>query len=67
MSVVLSVRKCGGLSLENGNVNISLPIEGNTATYSCDAGYRLVGVAIRVCQSNGLWSETAPTCQGIIV
>lgn len=64
-TIVFSVRKCGDLSIENGHINISLPVEGNTATYSCDAGYRLIGIARRVCQRNGLWSKTAPTCQGI--
>ena len=38
-----------------------------TATYSCDTGYNLVGDSNRVCQATGVWSGRAPTCQGIII
>ena len=34
-----------------------------TATYSCDRGYNLVGDSIRRCQDNGQWSGREPTCQ----
>ncbi len=34
----------------------------NTATYTCDDGYNLIGVSDRTCQANGAWSLTAPTC-----
>ena len=37
---------------------------GQTATYSCDAGFNLVGENIRMCQAAGVWSGNAPTCQG---
>lgn len=33
--------------------------------YSCDAGFRLVGVESRRCQPNLEWSSEAPTCQGV--
>ncbi len=36
----------------------------NTATYSCDDGYGLMGDMTRTCQSDGIWSLTAPTCRG---
>ncbi|ELU17721.1 hypothetical protein CAPTEDRAFT_146194, partial [Capitella teleta] len=36
---------------------------GVTATYSCLTGYTLHGSITRVCQSNGQWSNTRPTCQ----
>ena len=29
----------------------------------CEVGYGLVGVAVRVCQANGAWSDNAPICQ----
>ena len=38
---------------------------GQTATYSCDTGYNLVGDSIRTCQATGVWSESEPTCQGM--
>ena len=36
---------------------------GQTATYTCDAGYSLVEGSSRVCQATGVWSGGAPTCQ----
>ena len=38
---------------------------GQTATYSCDTGYNLVGDSTRTCQATGVWSESEPTCQGM--
>ena len=38
---------------------------GQTATYSCDTGYNLVGDSTRMCQATGVWSGSAPTCQGM--
>ena len=35
---------------------------GQTATYSCDPGYNLVGDSTRKCQATGVWSGSAPTC-----
>ena len=37
---------------------------GQTATYSCDTGYNLVGDSTRICQANGRWSGSKPICQG---
>ncbi len=35
------------------------------ATYSCNSGYALTGNTItRVCMNEGIWSGSAPTCQG---
>ena len=36
---------------------------GQTATYSCNTGYNLVGDSIRTCQAEGNWSGSVPTCQ----
>ena len=33
------------------------------ATYSCDAGYGLVGDLTRTCDSADTWSGTEPTCE----
>ena len=39
---------------------------GQTATYSCNAGYNLVGNSTRTCQVTGVWSGSEPTCQGML-
>ncbi len=33
------------------------------AFFSCDNGYIRIGVNFRVCQNNGTWDVTAPSCQ----
>ena len=38
-----------------------------TATYSCNTGYNLVGESTRTCQATGNWSESAPTCQRMLL
>ena len=40
---------------------------GQTATYSCDTGYDLVGDNTRMCQATGVWSENAPICHGMFL
>ena len=35
-----------------------------TATYSCNAGYKLLGNSTRTCQATRLWSGSVPTCLG---
>ena len=39
---------------------------GETATYSCDTGFTLIGDTTRTCQATGLWSGNAPTCQRML-
>ena len=55
---------CGTLSdPTNGDVNLNDGTRyGDTAVYSCDAGYILSGTATRTCLSTGSWSGVAPTC-----
>ena len=40
---------------------------GQTAIYSCNTGYNLVGDSTRTCQATGNWSGSAPTCQSMYV
>ena len=55
---------CGPLSdPANGDVDLSDGTEfGDTAIYSCDAGYILSGTSTRNCLDTGLWSGAEPTC-----
>ncbi len=34
------------------------------ATFTCDNGYTRTGEIFRVCQNDGTWNGSAPTCQG---
>lgn len=36
----------------------------DVAAYSCDEGYSLTGSATQTCGSNGMWTPTAPACDG---
>ena len=36
---------------------------GDTVTYRCDDGYRLIGSATIVCQYDGRWNASIPTCE----
>lgn len=58
------VRDCGNLTdPENGSVDLSEGTSfGSLAIYDCDLGYSLEGPDTRTCQSDGEWSDTAPTC-----
>ncbi|XP_074641314.1 sushi, von Willebrand factor type A, EGF and pentraxin domain-containing protein 1-like [Tubulanus polymorphus] len=38
---------------------------GEVATYSCDTGYRLLGLEQRFCEANEMWSGEAPSCETI--
>ena len=61
-----AVRVCpNDLSVDNGRVSYSTPgdaVVGTMATYTCDDGFNLEGKMDRVCQSNGAWSDSPPTC-----
>ena len=48
----------------NGAISTTGAGVGDTATYTCDDGYELIGSDTRTCQSNGEWSGSAPTCEG---
>ena len=46
----------------NGTVTVNGVTTGDTAVYSCDEGYVLVGDMTRTCMNNSQWSGAAPTC-----
>ncbi len=55
---------CGSLSDPgNGTVNAPTTTFMNTVTYNCNTGYTLTGDMTRICQANGTWSGTDPTCE----
>ena len=60
---------CGNLTdPANGCVNHTAGTSlGQTATYSCNTGYNLVGDSTHTCQATGNWSGSAPTCQGMLL
>ena len=47
------------------SVNSHRPRSGDTATYTCNSGYELVGSATRTCLATGMWSGSAPACVGM--
>ena len=66
--IILTV-DCGTLTdPADGSVNHTTGTTfGQNAPYSCDTGYNLVGNSTRTCQATGNWSESAPTCQGMLL
>ena len=60
---------CGSLpDPANGSVTHTVGTSlGQTAIYSCNTGYKLVGDNTRTCQATGNWSGSPPTCQGMYV
>ena len=56
---------CGTLS-DPVNGQVSHPSGttfGQTATYTCDEGYILMGDITRMCQATRMWSGSEPSCQ----
>ena len=68
-NILLIVVGCGTLTNPtNGQVNHTAGATfGQTATYSCDTGYNLVGDSTRICQDGGVWSGSEPNCQGMLL
>lgn len=46
----------------NGTVSTTTGTTGTVATYGCNSGYMLTGASSTICQTNGMWSNPAPTC-----
>jgi len=52
------------MALNNGMVEFDANTVGSQANYSCSEGYVLNGITTRVCQADGQWSGSEPTCEG---
>lgn len=49
----------------NGTVTRTMGVTGDVATYGCNGGFTLSGMATRTCQADGTWSGAAPTCTAV--
>ena len=49
----------------NGVVSHDMDV-GDLANYSCNDGYYLNGIEIRMCMADGTWSGNTPTCQRML-
>ena len=67
--LILIVVDCGNLTdSANGSVSQNSGTTfGQTATYSCNTGYNLVGNSTCTCQDAGNWSGSTPTCQRMLL
>jgi hypothetical protein len=53
----------------NGSVTAAVGVEDEVATYSCEGGFVLTGnggASTRVCQSDGTWSGSDPSCDPVL-
>ena len=68
ISLFSTVVDCGTLANPaNGQVSTTARTTfRQTATYSCNTGYNLVGDSTRTCQATGQWSGSVPTCQRML-
>jgi CUB/sushi domain-containing protein len=51
----------------NGTLILTGTSHGNTATYTCDTGFALVGSETLTCGEDGMWSDPPPVCQRVVV
>ncbi|XP_055511026.1 C4b-binding protein-like isoform X2 [Leucoraja erinacea] len=59
------LRSCGSPGeILNGKATTTSNTFGSTVTFTCDAGYQLVGRATRYCEVQG-WSGQVPTCEAV--
>ena len=62
ITTVLCIVGCHVLSDPDfGSVAVTGNNVGNIATYTCDAGFKLIGNAKRVCTASG-WLPSEPVC-----
>ena len=48
--------------LLNGVSNFTSTTYDSVVTHTCDEGFVLCGMESRMCQSNGMWSSSLPSC-----
>ena len=67
--LILTAVDCGPLiDPANGQVDHTAGTTfKQTATYSCNTGYGLVGNSTSTCQATGNWSGSEPICQGMLL
>ena len=62
-SVTCALVDCGDPGTPvNGHANSTTFTYGSSVVYSCDPGYRLHGNESAICQANGQWNASLPTC-----
>ena len=67
--LILTAVDCGTLTNPSSGyiVHIAGTTFGQTVTYTCNAGYNLVGGSTRTCQATGVWSGSEPTCERMLL
>ena len=62
-ALTCTIVDCGALkNPTNGSVVASPTTYGSKADYTCQTEFGLAGTSPRICQADGTWSGTAPTC-----
>ncbi|XP_062499001.1 fibrillin-2-like [Corticium candelabrum] len=65
-SKILIEKRCGVLAPpQEGTVSSRDNLCGQSVTFSCNVGYRLLGSNSRVCGEDSQWSATQPICKDI--
>ena len=49
-------------NISNGVTQLSFEGVSSIASFYCDVNYSLSGARIAVCQTDGTWNDTTPTC-----
>ena len=59
-----TAKDCGDSGLpDNGQVTLSSGTTlGSVATFSCNIGYDIIGETMRECGTDGVWTNSVPTC-----
>ncbi|XP_073987217.1 hig-anchoring scaffold protein isoform X2 [Rhodnius prolixus] len=64
MSCIKPERECADLQSPSlGSVTLSGRLFGDSATYTCDPGYHLVGLKERTCRGDGEWTGAPAQCR----
>ncbi|MCI4387793.1 hypothetical protein PGIGA_G00078260 [Pangasianodon gigas] len=65
LRLICEKKKCGSAGeIQNGRYHYTGSLFGDTATATCNEGYRLVGVGVRHCRAHG-WEGRVPVCEAI--